>query len=137
MRLERLRQLLDDKDLDALLVAQADNRYYLSGFTGSAGVLVIGRERAILATDFRYVEQAGAEAKGFDIRKKDDITFHSIRGGTIVSDHEILFIGDNEILKISHTAFSREIFADGVIKGIHFLFGKNNGFYTMEDVLKL
>jgi 4-hydroxy-tetrahydrodipicolinate reductase len=75
--------------------------------------------------------------KGFDVRKKDDITFHSIRGGTIVSDHEILFIGDNEILKISHTAFSREIFADGVIKGIHFLFGKNNGFYTMEDVLKL
>lgn len=71
MRLERLRQLLDDKDLDALLVAQADNRYYLSGFTGSAGVLVIGRERAILATDFRYVEQAGAEAKGFDIRKID------------------------------------------------------------------
>lgn len=75
--------------------------------------------------------------KGFDLRKKDDITFHSIRGGTIISDHEILFIGENEILRISHTGFSREIFADGVIKGIHFLFGKNNGFYTMEDVLKL
>jgi len=39
--------------------------------------------------------------EGFDERKKDDITFHSVRGGEIVSDHEILFIGDNEIFKIN------------------------------------
>ncbi|NVM00886.1 MAG: 4-hydroxy-tetrahydrodipicolinate reductase, partial [Candidatus Helarchaeota archaeon] len=73
---------------------------------------------------------------GFDEREEDDITFHSVRGGKIVSDHEILFIGDNEIFKISHTAFSREIFLDGVIQGIYFISGKKSSLYNMQDILK-
>ena len=75
--------------------------------------------------------------KGFDERKKGDITFHSVRGGKIVSDHEILFIGDNEIFKISHTAFSREIFLDGVIQGIYFISDKKSSLYDMQDVLEI
>ncbi len=74
--------------------------------------------------------------KGFDERKKDDITFHSIRGGKIVSDHEVLFIADNEIIKMSHVSFSREIFTDGVIRGINFISGEATGLYSMEDVLE-
>ncbi len=74
--------------------------------------------------------------RGFDERKKDDITFHSVRGGKLVSDHEVLFIADNEIIKLSHVSFSREIFADGVIKGINFISGKKTGLYGMDDVLE-
>ena len=74
--------------------------------------------------------------KGFDKRKEGEITFHSVRGGKIIGDHEILFIGDNEIFKISHAAISREIFVDGTIMGIKFIAGKKSGFYTMEDVIK-
>ena len=61
-RLTEVRRLLEEKKLPALLVMQAENRRYLSGFTGSAGVLLITSTQAILATDFRYWEQAGQQA---------------------------------------------------------------------------
>jgi Xaa-Pro aminopeptidase len=66
-RVERLRSRLAQDSLDAILITQAENRRYLSGFTGSAGHLLISRDRAILATDFRYIEQGHAEAPDFDI----------------------------------------------------------------------
>ncbi len=61
-RLERLRERLGGEGLGALLVSGAENRHYLSGFTGSAGFLLITPSRAVLATDFRYTEQAKAQA---------------------------------------------------------------------------
>ena len=66
-RLERLRSQLAQNGLDAIFISQSENRRYLSGFTGSAGFLLISQDRAILATDFRYVEQARAEAPAFEI----------------------------------------------------------------------
>jgi Xaa-Pro aminopeptidase len=69
MRLTKLRKVLTEHDLEALLVSQPENRRYVSGFTGSAGWLVISPERAILATDFRYYEQVGREAPGFELAK--------------------------------------------------------------------
>ena len=54
MRLEKLRGILAEKGLDAILISQPENRRYLSGFTGSAGWLLISAERSVLATDFRY-----------------------------------------------------------------------------------
>jgi Xaa-Pro aminopeptidase len=69
VRLATLRKTLTEHDLDAILVSQPENRRYLSGFTGSAGWLFISHERAILATDFRYFEQVGREAPGFELAK--------------------------------------------------------------------
>src|SRR5512139_695501 len=66
-RLTEVRRLLEEKNLSALLVVQAENRRYLSGFKGSAGVLLITPTRAILATDFRYWEQAGRQAPDFTV----------------------------------------------------------------------
>ena len=66
-RLEKLRHKLAEAELDAILVSQGENRRYLSGFTGSAGFLLISDGRAILATDFRYVEQAQSQAPDFEI----------------------------------------------------------------------
>ena len=66
-RLNKLRSQLATKGLDAFLVSQAENRRYLSGFTGSAGFLLISQQKAILATDFRYVEQAQAQAPAFEV----------------------------------------------------------------------
>ena len=68
-RLERLRQCLVEKAYDAILVSQPENRRYLSGFTGSAGYLVIGKQQALLYTDFRYTEQAGLQAPAFEVRQ--------------------------------------------------------------------
>jgi Xaa-Pro aminopeptidase len=65
-RLQKLRSKIAEKGLDALLVSQSDNYRYLSGFTGE-GHLFISDKHAILATDFRYVEQAKNETQDFEI----------------------------------------------------------------------
>jgi Xaa-Pro aminopeptidase len=66
-RLTKLRQQFAGKKIDAVFITQAENRRYLSGFDGSAGFLIITAPKAVLATDFRYTEQAIAEAPDFEI----------------------------------------------------------------------
>jgi Xaa-Pro aminopeptidase len=66
-RLKKLRNKLVEKELDAIFITQSDNRRYLSGFHGTAGYLIITEQQAILATDFRYTEQAKDEAPDFKI----------------------------------------------------------------------
>ena len=67
MRLQKLRQTLAAENLDAILVTGAENRRYLSGFTGSAGHLLISPGRAVLATDFRYYEQVAHQAPDYEL----------------------------------------------------------------------
>jgi Xaa-Pro aminopeptidase len=69
-RLERLRQQLAEKSLNAILLTQPENCRYISGFTGSSGptaTLLISQESAVLATDFIHFEQAKQEAPDFDV----------------------------------------------------------------------
>jgi Xaa-Pro aminopeptidase len=66
-RLLHLREKMRNSSLDAMLISNPDNRRYISGFTGSAGYLLITFEEAILATDFRYIEQSTQEASDFEI----------------------------------------------------------------------
>jgi len=64
-RLTKLRQRLQEEALDALLVSQPQNRRYLSGFTGSAGYLLVTATDTAIATDFRYFEQAAQQTPDF------------------------------------------------------------------------
>jgi Xaa-Pro aminopeptidase len=66
-RVTHLRARLSEFAVEALWVAQPENRRYLSGFTGSAGFLLITPDRAIIATDSRYWEQSQRQAPGFDL----------------------------------------------------------------------
>ena len=66
-RLQKLRQRLAEKKIDAILISQPENRYYLSGFDGSSGYLLITPQSTILATDFRYLEQAKTQAPDYEI----------------------------------------------------------------------
>ena len=66
-RLQKLRTSAGKERFDALLVSQPENRRYLSGFAGSSGWLLVSQQKAILATDFRYVEQAKGESPDFEI----------------------------------------------------------------------
>ena len=72
MRLTKLRQSLAENEVDALLISQPENRRYLSGFSGSAGWLVVTANRAVLATDFRYYEQVGREAPDWELARITD-----------------------------------------------------------------
>jgi len=69
MRLTRLRQKLTDEGLNAILITNPANRRYLSGFTGSAGSLIISQDLAVLATDFRYYEQVERQSPQFKLAR--------------------------------------------------------------------
>ena len=69
-------------------------------------------------------------------RTKNEIGIHSVRGGTIPGDHDIIFAGEKEIVTLSHHAESREIFANGAIKAAKYLVNQKPGFYTMKDMIK-
>jgi len=66
-RLRKLRTSIAEKRLGALLLSQPENLRYISGFTGSSGWLLISEQNTILATDFRYMEQAKGESPYFEI----------------------------------------------------------------------
>lgn len=70
-----------------------------------------------------------------NLRNKEEIAIHAIRGGSIFGEHNVLFAGDDEVIEIKHSALSKDIFAKGSLKASLFLSNKNNGFYTMKDVL--
>jgi Xaa-Pro aminopeptidase len=75
MRLARLRDTLPALGVDALLVTQPENRRYLSGFTGSAGWLIVSPDRAVLLTDSRYWEQVGREAPDWELARLTGVPF--------------------------------------------------------------
>lgn len=72
---------------------------------------------------------------GISKRTTKEIGVHSIRGGSIVGEHRVIYAGDDEILEVRHEALSKNIFANGAVKGAKWLFQKPAGLYSMEDVL--
>ena len=70
-------------------------------------------------------------------RTQQEIGFSSIRGGDIVGDHTVFFIGEGERVEITHRAQSRVNFAQGAIRAARFLSDKKNGLYDMEQLLEL
>ncbi len=68
-------------------------------------------------------------------RKKNEIGIHSIRGGTITGDHEVIFAGKDEIITISHHAASRNIFANGAINAAKYILNKTPGLYKMKNLI--
>lgn len=70
------------------------------------------------------------------VRDSREIGIHSVRGGNIVGEHEIIFAGEGEVVSISHSAASREIFANGALRAAEYLAGKGAGLYSMTDLIE-
>lgn len=68
-------------------------------------------------------------------RDKNEIGIHAVRGGTIVGDHEVIFAGHDEVITISHSASSKDVFAIGAINAALFLKNKKPGLYSMDDLV--
>ena len=68
-------------------------------------------------------------------RDKKEIGIQSVRGGSIVGEHDVIFAGQDEVITFSHTAYSKAIFAKGAILAAKFLKGKPAGLYDMSDVI--
>ncbi|SFB86416.1 dihydrodipicolinate reductase [Butyrivibrio sp. YAB3001] len=69
-------------------------------------------------------------------RPEKEIGISAVRGGTIVGDHDVIFAGHDEVVTLSHRAYSRAIFGKGAIQAAKFLAGKPAGMYDMADVLQ-
>lgn len=68
-------------------------------------------------------------------RPKNEIGIHSMRGGTIVGEHEVIFAGNDEVITLSHSATSKAVFANGAIKAAVFMAKMSAGIYDMNDLL--
>ena len=67
-------------------------------------------------------------------RNKNEIGMSSIRGGNIVGEHTVQFIGNFETFEIKHTSYSRNVFAEGALKAAEFIVNEHPGMYAMEDI---
>ncbi|MDD3242876.1 MAG: 4-hydroxy-tetrahydrodipicolinate reductase [Eubacteriales bacterium] len=105
-------QKVDSPSGTALALADSINSAYLSGKTYTFG---------------RHGNQTR--------RSRSEIGIHAVRGGNIVGDHEVLFIGQQEVVTIEHSAQSRAVFAEGALKAAEFLKGRANGLYSMQHLL--
>ncbi|EMF0148043.1 aminopeptidase P family protein [Enterococcus hirae] len=78
LRVEKLRKKMQEENLDSFLITSPYNLRYLSNFTGTTGLAVITLEKAFFITDFRYTEQAAAQAQGFEIIKNVGPIFEEV-----------------------------------------------------------
>ncbi len=69
-------------------------------------------------------------------RAKNEIGISSVRGGTIVGEHEVIFAGNNEVVSLKHAAFSKDVFAFGAVRAAKFLADKPKGLYDMKQLVK-
>ena len=87
----------------------------------------------------RGIKLAEHSARGRDgltgARRKGDIGFAALRGGTVVGDHSVIFAGDGERIVLSHHVEDREVFARGALKAALWARDQKPGLYSMADVL--
>ncbi|MBP1560320.1 MAG: 4-hydroxy-tetrahydrodipicolinate reductase [Oscillospiraceae bacterium] len=86
-----------------------------------------------LGNDRHYVYDRHSQRKK---REKNEIGMHSIRGGTIVGEHDVIFAGRDEVITLSHSAASKEVFAVGAVNAAVFLANQSAGLYDMENVVE-
>ena len=68
-------------------------------------------------------------------RPREQIGVQTLRGGDVVGEHTVFFIGEGERIELTHRAWSRDQFANGAVRAARWLVGKAPGLYTMTDVL--
>lgn len=68
------------------------------------------------------------------LRTKKEIGIHSVRGGSIIGEYDVVFAGQDEVLQFSHKAYSRSLFALGALKAAAFIVKQKPGLYHMEDM---
>ena len=81
--------------------------------------------------DAEYVYGRSGQHK----RQPNEIGIHSLRMGNVVGEHEVLFCGPDEVITLRHTAYSRNIFANGAINAAVYLAKKEPGLYNMSNMI--
>jgi 4-hydroxy-tetrahydrodipicolinate reductase len=112
-------------------IAETHHRMKADAPSGTA--LMLG-EAAVQGRGTPHRAERGRD--GTDLKREPgSIGFASLRGGTVAGDHDVLFLGSDERLILSHRAENRMIFARGALAAAAFLAGKPPGLYSMRDVI--
>lgn len=120
-------KVLNDFDIE---IVEAHHNKKVDAPSGTAKMLLESVESERNINKVVY----GREGKD-QKREKNDVGIHSIRGGSIVGEHTVIFAGEDELVEIKHTALSKKIFANGAIDAANYLLDKTNGLYTMDNVI--
>jgi 4-hydroxy-tetrahydrodipicolinate reductase len=112
-------------------IAEAHHRHKADAPSGTA--LMLG-EAAASGRGAALKAERGRDGTGLK-REEAAIGFASLRGGTVAGDHDVLFLGPDERLVLSHRAENRMIFARGALAAARFLVGQRAGLYSMRDVI--
>lgn len=113
-------------------IVEAHHNQKLDAPSGTA-LMVADEIASVLPESVSYeYDRASKREK----RPVQEIGIHSVRAGTIVGEHEVIFGGPDEVLKISHHAASRKIFANGALNAAAFLKDQAPGKYSMKDLIQ-
>ena len=116
-------------------ILEAHHRHKVDAPSGTA--LRMGEVVAqALGRDLRQSAIYGREGVTGE-RKDDTIGFATVRGGDLVGDHTVMFIGSGERVEVTHRASSRANYATGALRAARFIMDRQNGLYDMADVLGL
>jgi 4-hydroxy-tetrahydrodipicolinate reductase len=131
---ERAAAVLDAGSYDAEIV-EAHHRRKVDAPSGTALVLgeAVARGRGRELADVRIDGRSGDTGE----RGYGEIALHAIRGGGVVGDHQVLFLGERERIELRHEAFDRALFAEGALRAARWLDGREPGRYSMAQVLGL
>ena len=124
----KLATQLKDSDIE---IVETHHRNKIDSPSGTALILANSINEALdNKMDYQYNRHSVRQK-----RPEKEIGIHSIRGGTEVGKHTVMFLGENESFEITHTVTSRSIFAEGALKAARFLVGKSAGLYNMKDLI--
>lgn len=123
-------QVLGNADFDIEIVEKHHNKK-VDAPSGTALALADSINES-MNSQYEYIYDRSQKREK---RQKKELGISSIRGGTIVGEHDVIFAGIDEVIEIRHTAYSKAIFAKGSISAAKFLHGKSAGFYSMSDVI--
>lgn len=118
------------KDFDIEIIEKHHNQK-VDAPSGTA-LLLANTIKDSIDEETKFVKGRDGIAK----REHNEIGIHAIRGGNIIGDHDVIFAGKGEVIEIKHSAISREVFAVGALTACEFVYGKPNGLYSMDDVVK-
>ncbi len=126
------RVLGDSVDVE---VVEAHHRHKVDAPSGTA--LAMGE--AVAEAQGRSLEDCAVYGRHGHTgeREAGTIGFSAIRGGDIVGEHTVMFVGDGERIEITHKATSRMVFANGAMRAALWVHGREPGLYNMQDVLGL
>ena len=117
-------------DFDIEIVEKHHNRK-LDAPSGTA-IMLANAVNSVFEDTYTYEYDRHSKRR---MRPKNEIGIHSVRGGTIVGEHEVIFAGHEEVITLAHSAQSKGVFASGAVAAARFLVNADAGLYDMNDII--